>query len=233
MARGTQRTKDRAGTRAPIPGPRTLWTTCSASGSPAWPLPLGRSCWGREAWGPLGWGVTRAIYCPGRGLGRGPTQAPLGRVGGPPCLEPPRLQLPLFPHRQQQVRRLRKQEAPSHHRKRVCAASPPPGHCKMPTAPLPQAPHRGGPGCSAARSAPGAGPSDFSPHLPGPGLGPMSNGGRGLASRSPRPGLRASRLPLGAQPHPPEAAEPGPLWPSRNQNMGSGVTEKPPLRPKG
>ena len=152
MARGIQRTKDRAGTRAPVPGPRTLWTTCSASGSPAWPLPLGRSCWGWEAWGPWGWGITRAIYCPGRGLGCGPTQAPLGRVGAPPCQEPPRLQLPLFPHRQQQVRRLRKQEAPSHHRKRVCAASPPPGHCKMPTARLPQAPHRG------SRDAPPPGP---------------------------------------------------------------------------
>lgn len=156
MARGTQRTKDRAETRAPIPGPRTLWTTCSAlGGSPAWPLPLGGSCWRWEAWGPWGWGVTRAVYCRGRGLGCGPTQAPLGRVGGPPCLEPPRLQLPLFPHRQQQVRRLRKQEAPSHHRKRVCAASPPPGHCKTPTAPLPQAPHRGGPGRSGRQVRPG------------------------------------------------------------------------------
>ena len=36
------------------------------------------------------------------------------------------------------------------------------------------------PGRSAARSAPGAGPSDFSPHLPGPGLGrcPTRAGGR-------------------------------------------------------
>lgn len=66
----------------------------------------------------------------------------LGRVSVP-SLEPPWLQLPLFPHRQQQGRCLRKQEAPGHHRKHVCTASPPPAHCKTPTALLPQAPHRG------------------------------------------------------------------------------------------
>lgn len=162
-----------------------------------------------------------------RARGGGPSRAPLGRVGAP-SPEPPRLQLPLFPHRRQQVRRLRKQEAPSHHRKRVRAASPPPAHCKTPTAPSPQAPtaqgqaeKRSGRGqaCGAAR------PTDASPHPPQPGRRVMSScglGGPGL------PRLQASGpenlwvlRPAPGQP------EPGLPWPLFNQNMGSGVTEKP------
>lgn len=50
----------------------------------------------------------------------------------------------------------------------------------------------------------------------------MSNGRRGAAWRSPRPGLRASRLPLGAQPHPPEAAEPGPPGRREIRTWGQG-----------
>ncbi|XP_055278416.1 basic proline-rich protein-like [Moschus berezovskii] len=158
--RGGQRHSEQRAELRPEPPSRAL----GPSGAPPGPFLLAEAA-GDGKHGALGLGVTRAIYCP----------------LGPRCLEPPRLQLPLFPHRQQQVRRLRKQEAPSHHRKRVCAASPPPAHCKTPTARLPQAPQRGGPAAPAARPARGLRPSPARPRaaVAGPGR-PRGARGRGF-----------------------------------------------------
>lgn len=55
---------------------------------------------------------------------------------------------------------------------------------------------------------------------------------RGLEQRE-VPRLWVSCLPLGSQPSPQTNPEPGLLWPLLNQNMGSGVTEKPFLCPGG
>ena len=54
---------------------------------------------------------------------------------------------------------------------------PTPGHCKTPTAPLPQALHSGGQERSGRQARQGAGQTDSSPHLPALGHGVRSSGG--------------------------------------------------------
>lgn len=54
---------------------------------------------------------------------------------------------------------------------------PTPGHCKTPTAPLPQALHSSGQERSGRQVRQGAGQTDSSPHLPGLGHGVRSSGG--------------------------------------------------------
>lgn len=201
-----QRTELRPG-RAPIPGPRTLWTTCSAlGGSPAWPLPSWRKLLEMEAWGPGVGGNSRAVYCPGRGLGVRVTQGPSGQsrraalLGATPAAAAPvstsaaaspapgeNRKHPVTTGRAQppRPRAIAKRQQPRYHRRFT--------------------PRRPG-DARAARSAlgPGRRTSALSCLAPASSRCPPS---RGAASRSPR--LRAAGLPpspLGAQPHAPEAA---------------------------